>query len=220
MREAQRLEDVGLRHFERTTFNHHDGVLRTGDDQLHVGEGQLLERRVEHPVSLHATHAHAADRTHERDLRGVQRERRGEQRQHVGVILLVGRDDVDEHLHFVLESFREQRADRAVDDAARQDLVIVGTPFALDEAARDLAGGVRLLLVLYRQGEERERTLVLAHGNGGENHRLAELDDRGTRRLLRHTTGLDDQWATGERPLDSMHHLLNSLMRTQIAREA
>ena len=96
----------------------------------------------------------------------------------------------------------------------------MGTPFALDESARNLAGGVGLLLVLNRQGEEGERTLVLAHGDGGENHRLAELDDRGTRRLLRHPTGLDDQGATGERPLDSMHHLLNSLMRTQIAREA
>ena len=96
----------------------------------------------------------------------------------------------------------------------------MGTPLSLDESARDLAGGVSLLLVLDGQGEERERTLVLAHGNGGEYHRLAELYDRGSRRLLRHPTGLDNQGATGERPLDSMHHLLNSLMRTQIAREA
>ena len=96
----------------------------------------------------------------------------------------------------------------------------MGPPLALDESARDLAGSVGLLLVLNRQGEEGERTLVVAHGNGGEYHGLAELYDRGTRRLLRHPTGLNDQGATGERPLDSMHHLLNSLMRTQIAREA
>ena len=44
--------------------------------------------------------------------------------EHVGVILLVGGDDVDEDLDFVLEAFREERADRAVDDARREDLVI------------------------------------------------------------------------------------------------
>ena len=60
----------------------------------------------------------------ERDLRGVQRERGGDEREHVGVVLLVGRDDVDEDLDFVLEAFGEERADRAVDDAGREDLVV------------------------------------------------------------------------------------------------
>ena len=180
--------------------------LRSGDDEFHVGELELLERRVEHPVSLHAADAHAADRFRERDLASVQRERGREQREHVGVVFLVGGDDVDEHLHFVLEAFREQRPDGAVDDAARQDLVIVRTPFALDEAAGNLAGGVGLLLVLDREREEREVTLVVTDGDSGEDHCLAELYHGGPCCLLRHAAGLDDQGATGERPLDAMHH--------------
>ena len=87
--------------------------LRAGDDDVHVAVGELLERRVENPVLLHASDAHGGDRSHERDLRCVERERRGEERDHVGVILLISGDDVDEDLDFVLESFREERANRA-----------------------------------------------------------------------------------------------------------
>ena len=50
--------------------------------------------------------------------------------------------------------------DRAVDDARREDLVIVRPTFALDEAAGNLAGGVGLLLVLDGEREERQRALL------------------------------------------------------------
>ena len=208
VRDLQRLEHISFGDFQRATFDHDDGVLRTRDDEIHVRERELLERRVEHPMPLHAADAHAADRTHERNPRRVQCERRGKQCQDVRVILLIGRDDVDEHLHFVLEAFREERADRAIDDAARKDLMIMRAPFALDESAGDLTRGVGLLLVFDRQREEWERRLVVADRNGRKNHRLAELYEGGASRLLGHAAGLDDQRATREGPLDAMHHLL------------
>jgi len=151
------------------------------------------------------------DRALERDLRRVQRERGGHQRQHVGVVLLVRGDDVDEDLDLVLEAFGEQRPDRAVDDACRHDLVVVRTPLALDEAARDLPGGVRLLAVLDREREERQRALALAHRDRGEYHGVAVLDEGRTGRLLRHAPGLDDQLASGERTLHALHHCLVAL---------
>ncbi len=49
-----------------------------------------------------------------------ERERGRDEREHVGVVLLIRRDDVDEDLDFVLEAFGEERADRAVDDAAAE----------------------------------------------------------------------------------------------------
>jgi hypothetical protein len=38
---------------------------------------------------------------------------------------------VDDHLHFVEEAFREQRADRAVDQAAGQGFQLAGRPSRL-----------------------------------------------------------------------------------------
>ena len=64
-------------------------------------------------------------------------------------------DTVDDDLDFVEEAFREQRADRAVDQAAGQVSSSLGrTALALEEAARDLAGGVALLDVVDGQREE------------------------------------------------------------------
>jgi len=51
---------------------------------------------------------------------------------------------MDDHLDFIEEAFGEQRADRAVDQAAGQGFQFAGTAFTLEEAARDLAGGIGL----------------------------------------------------------------------------
>ena len=118
-------------HFERAALDHDDRVLRAGDDELHVAVRELLERGVEHPLVLNAADAHGGDRRRERNLRGVQRERRGDERENVGVVLLVGGDDVDEDLDFVLEAFREERPDRAVDDAADRISLSLGRPSRL-----------------------------------------------------------------------------------------
>ena len=181
VRDGDRLDDVLLAHLEGAALDHEDRVGRAGDDELHVAVLELLEGRVEHPVALHAADADAGDGAGEGRLAGVQRVRRRDHRQHVGVVLLVGRDDVAEHLHFVLEALGEQRADGAVDDPAAQDLAVARPAFALDEAARNLAGGVGLLLVLDRQREERERALVVAHRDGREDHRVT-VGDRGRSR--------------------------------------
>jgi hypothetical protein len=46
------------------------------------------------------------------------------------------------HMHFVEEAFREQRADRTVDQAAGQRLVFAGAAFAFEEAARNTASSI------------------------------------------------------------------------------
>ena len=69
--DRQSFERVGFGDFERASLDHHDRVLRGGEDDVHVAVRELLESRVEDPVLLDATDANASDRTHERDLRGV-----------------------------------------------------------------------------------------------------------------------------------------------------
>ena len=63
---------------------------------------------------------------------------------------ITGRDD----LHFVEEALGEQRADRAVDQARGQRLLLGRAAFALEEAAGDAARGVGLLDVVDREREE------------------------------------------------------------------
>jgi hypothetical protein len=116
----------------------------------------------------------------------------GDERHHVCVILLIGRDHIDKDLDFVLESFREKLANLSVDDARLEDFRIGGPAFSLDEAAGNLARRVGLVLVLYEEREEWEGTFGVTDRYCRENHRLAKLDQCGSCCLLRHAACLDD----------------------------
>jgi hypothetical protein len=127
------------------------------------------------------------------------------------VILLVRGEDVDDDLDLVLEALGEERPDGAVDDAAGDDLLVARTALALDEAARDLARGVHLLLVLDRQREEREGALLVADRHGREEDGLTVGEERRAGGLLGHAPGLDGEGAASEGPLNAMHHLVGCL---------
>ena len=102
----------------------------------------------------------------------------------------VQRQHVDDDLHFVEEAFREQRAERAVDQARGQRLELARAAFALEEAAGDLAGGVGLLDVVDGQREEvLARLGVLGGDDGGEHHGVVDVDDDGAARLARDLAG-------------------------------
>jgi hypothetical protein len=177
LRHRERLDDVFLGDLERAALDHHDRVVRAGDDDLHVAVLELLERRIEHPIPLHASDPHAGDRIRERDAARVERVGRRDEGERVGVVLLVRRDHVAEDLDLVLEPLRKERTDRAVDDACAEDLVVGRTALALDEPAGNLAGCVRLLAILDRQREEGESALRVAHRDGREDHRVTEGDE-------------------------------------------
>ena len=107
--------------------------------------------RVQHVLAVDVAHARGADRAGERDAGDRQRGARGDQRGDVGVDFGVQRHHVHDDLHFVEEAFGEQRAARAVDQARGQRLELARAAFTLEEAAGDLAGGVRLLDVVDRR---------------------------------------------------------------------
>src|SRR5581483_2065819 len=85
-----------------------------------------------------------------------------------------------------------QRPDRTVDHARGQDRPLCRAPLALEEAARDLAGGVHPLLDV---DGEREEVCALARLGAslgcGEHHRVASADDDGAVRLLREMAGFE-----------------------------
>jgi hypothetical protein len=98
----------------------------------------------------------------------------------VGLHLGVQAQHVDDDLHFIEEAIREQRADRAVDQAAGQRLQFARAAFTLEEAAGDLAGGVGLLDVVDGQREEVLAGLGLGLGHhGGQHHGVFDAADHG-----------------------------------------
>ena len=46
LRDTERLDDIVFRDLERAAFHHDDGIVRAGDDELHVAVLELLEGRV------------------------------------------------------------------------------------------------------------------------------------------------------------------------------
>ena len=114
----------------------------------------LLDRRVEHKLALDDADAGGADRAHERNARQGQRGRGGDQRDDVGIVLEVVGEHGGDDLRLVLEALDEQRPDRPVDEARDQRLLLGRAALALEIAARDLAGGIGLLLVVDGQREE------------------------------------------------------------------
>src|SRR5690606_27281634 len=84
------------------------------------------------------------------------------------------RQDLRDHVDLVVEPFREQRADRAVDQTAGECFLFGGAAFTLEEAARDASGGGELFLVVHGQGEEILSFLDrLGGGNGAQHHGFA-----------------------------------------------
>ena len=75
-------------------------------------------------------------------------------RDDVGIVLEVVREHGHDDLRLVLVAVGEERADRAVDEAGDQRLLLGRTAFALEIAAGDLAGGEGLFLVVDGQREE------------------------------------------------------------------
>ncbi len=80
---------------------------------------------------------------------------------------------------------------RAIHEAAGEDLVVAQAAFALEEAARDLAGGVRLFDVLTGEREEVEAGALFARDRGDEHDALAVGDEDGAVGLLGETAGFE-----------------------------
>ena len=203
--QVQPFDELLLGDLERGTFDHHDRVLGAGHDDVHVGELELLEGGVDDPFVLNPADPDSGDRSLPRDRREQDRRGRAEHAPHVGVVLLVRRDHEARDLRLVAVVLREERAERTIDLASRNRGLVAGASLALDEAARELAGGVRLLPILDGEREERKvRALSLRH-RGHEYRRFPKLNKNGAVCLPCHPARLHDERASGELFFDSVH---------------
>ncbi len=186
-------------------LDHGDGDIAVFDDA--AGDHDLEHRaltlapaRESDPLAIDEGQTHAGDRAFERQTGDHGGCGGRVQRDHVvGVVRVDGQHGFDD-LHLVAQRVREQRTQRAVDDAAGENGLGARTAFTTEERARDLAGGVHLLFHIHGQ---REEVVVLLRagtgGGGGKHHRIViEIGGDGSIRLLGETSGLEAQRALAE----------------------
>ena len=177
-------------------LDHQHRVLGAGDDEVELALGHLVERRVEHVFVVDEADARGADRPHERRARQRQRRRRGDQREDVGIVFEIVRQRGDDHLRLVAPAIGEQRADRAVDQARDQRLLLGRPAFALEVAAGNAAGGVILLLVVDGQRQEVDAFARRLGGDHGRQHvGLAVGGEDGAVGLAGYLAGLEGELA-------------------------
>ena len=136
-------------------FDHQHAFGRAGDDEVERGSARISSIvRVQHVLAVDIADAGGGDRAHERQAGDGQRRRGADHGHDVGIVLQIVAQHGADDLGLVAEALGEQRPDRPVDQARGQHLLLAGPAFALEEAARDLAGGEGLLLVVDGEREE------------------------------------------------------------------
>ena len=183
-------------------LDHHDRVAGARDDEVELGVLELGVRRVEDVLAVDVADAHGGDRALERDLADRQGGGRGDGAEDVRVVLVVRRQDGDHDLDVVLVALGEQRADRAVREARGERGGLGRAALALDEPARDLAGGVHPLLEVDREREEVEPGAGLGAVGGPEDHRVAVAEGDRAAGEAGELAGLQREGATAELDLE------------------
>ncbi len=215
--------DEGLRHhlfrdLGGARLDHHDRVLGAGHEQVQLAlRLEVGVRGVHDELPVPVADAHRADRALERDVRDVEGGRRADDRQRVGVVLHVRREQEADHLRLAGVALGEERPQRPVDHPGGQDLLLVRPALALEETAGDLAAGVVALAVVDRQGQEVEADARLAlRAGGGEDDGVAQAHEDGAVGLLGHPPRLQGQGVAAQGQFQSFHAL--SLSATAGAR--
>src|SRR5207249_2158071 len=179
VRGEQCFQDDLLREHVGAALDHDHGVAATGDDQVEVALEELAGGGIDDEAPTDAAHADGGDRATPWHV--GENERRGgtDERQHVGVVLLVVREHRRDDLRLAVEALRKEWSDRAVDQTGGEYLLLRRPTLALEKAARDLARRERLLLIVTGEREEIDSFPRRPTGRRRDQHdRLAKLDER------------------------------------------
>jgi hypothetical protein len=110
----------------------------------------------------------------------------------IGIIFSVGAEENALDLDLVVPTFGKQGSNGAIGQAAGEDFLFRGTPFAFEVATGETAGGGSFLAVIYRQGEKLLTCLGFGGGDGGhDDDGFAELNGDCAIGLLGDFAGFD-----------------------------
>ena len=161
--DVERVEDLGFGDAVGAGFDHQDGLVGSGDDQVEVEVGVVFLMRVDHEVAVELADADRTDVGGNRNLGDRQRRGGTVHREDVVGVLVVDRHRDRDQLGLVVPALGEERTDRTVDHAGGQGGLLAGPGLATEERAGDLAHGVVALFDVDGQGQEVD-VAQTAHG--------------------------------------------------------
>ncbi len=151
---------------------------------------------------------HGAERAIPRDVADHQRRRRADDAQDVGIVFAIRAEQNGLDLDFVVPAFGEQRTNRTIRQAAREDFLFRRTAFAFEVTAGEFAGGCRVLAVIDREREKVLAGLGLGSRDGGDDDDgFSELDCDGAVSLLGEFAGFDVYFFATDSGGDLVRHL-------------
>ena len=155
-------------------FDHQHRVSGAGDHEVERRLGHLIDIRIEYIIAVDVADARRPDRAEEGNAGQRQRRGGGDHGDDIGIVFEVMLEHGDDDLGLALEAGSKERPDRSIDQARNQRFLFGRPSLALEIAARDLAGGIGLFLVVDRQREEVLAGLCFLGGNDRRVHdRLA-----------------------------------------------
>ena len=143
------IDDDVLGHLLSASFYHGNAALDPCHYKVKVGLLALLWRQEGFKLTIHPAHAQARHRPIKRRARQHQGAAGGNHRHHIGAEARVHTQHGSYHLHFLAVAFREEGADRPVDQAANQHCFVARPALTLNKAAAaNLARGIEFLFVV------------------------------------------------------------------------
>ncbi|MNW47841.1 hypothetical protein D3C74_251850 [compost metagenome] len=183
MAEHDRLEHHLFRHFVGFRLHHHDGVFGTGYNHVNVTGFLLSHVRINHELPVNPSNRYAADRPVKRNIGNAQRCRSPNHCRNFRLAVLIHAHDQVYDLHVVTESFREQRANRTVGQAASQNGLFARTSLPFNEATGNFTDCIKFLFIIDRQ-REKVQVLGLRRGRNRTKHRRISVADHDGRVCL------------------------------------
>src|ERR1700691_2401517 len=199
MAEVDSPDDFLFGSLLRARLHHHDTAFGGGYNDVQFGLAALRIRGVGDIYAVHHTYAHATQHMVERNIGDGQRGAGADHCQGVGILLRIGGEHHGDDLGFMQETFGEQRADRPVDQPAGEDFFFRGPSLAFDEAARNLAGGVSILAIIYRERKEAGiRLRLFGHAGADQHYGISATHDDRAVRLLGHSARFEGDLAASQ----------------------
>src|SRR5260221_4965528 len=197
-------------------FDHQHSLAGSGDDKVDRPCRQILDLRVDYVLAVDIADACTGDRAEERDAGERHRGRGADQRDEIGIVLQIVAQHRADDLRLVEKAGCEERTDRPVDQTRDQRLFFRRPSLAFEEAARDLASGEGLLLVVDSEWEEiLSRLRRAARHRGAQHRRLAIRRHDGAIGLPGNLAGLQNQARAAPPPFlaEYLEHFLSSFLR-------
>ena len=201
---------VGFGDFLGRTFDHDEIFIGADVDEIQIGLFALGVGGVGNELATDSRHADRAEGAGPRNVRDAQRGRSAVNREDVGIVFAVRREQDNDNLCIVVKAFWEQGPAGAVNHAGGENFFFGRPSFPFEIATRESACGGRFFTVIDGEREEIEAFPRRGGDDGDQKDRFAELDDGSAVGLFGKFASFDGELtvADTDRTTSSLHCFL------------